>query len=307
MPHGQSGGQASMRFGVQPGHMVGLLSDFLPALLLSIPFLRWVGKNDEWRAANANARALADVPGLAPAPPGGIVMGRLFGELSLSGSGMIAMWWVIVLVLACIVDLPANNETKFSFLLFIPLAAFAVGGINRLWESPRGRAFAVAFVAVCTLPLGGVYMYQAAGDADTLSFAEDEMATYRWIEKATPADGVFIDSGDNVRIPVMAARDLYWGNETYARNWGYPTAEMYLRRATRDSTYSEGGLTTEQLDALRALDRPVYVLCRGIQFDAYDTFLRLRDNPLYTGRFIAGEYAVLQVDFSRADSTHSAP
>jgi len=233
------------------------------------------------------------------------MMGRLFGELSLSPAGMVAMWWMIVLVISCVVDLPANNETKFSFLLFLPLAAFAVGGLNRMWASVRGRRFAVAFVAACTLPLSGVYMYQAAGDSGPDSLGADEMATYRWIEKATPVDAVFIDSKDIVRIPVLAARDLYWGNETYARNWSYPTAEMILRRATRDSTYSLSGPTPEQVKALEALDRPVYVLARGIQFDDYDGFERLRRNPLFTGRFLAGDYAVFQFDFARADSVRS--
>jgi hypothetical protein len=65
---------------------------------------------------------------------------------------------------------------------------------------------------------------------------------------------------DAVRIPVLADRDDYWGTEAYARNWSYPTGEMFARHAVRDHAFSPGGLTNADVARLRALGRPVFVI-----------------------------------------------
>jgi len=286
--------------------MLGLLSDILPALILSVPFLRWVGNNDEWRKLNHKGDEAPARSDEAPAPPGGILMGRLFGELSLSGAGIVAMWTAIVLAMALVVDLPTTNETKFSFLIFLPLAAFATGGINRMWDSRRGRVTAIILVTASTLPLNMIYFHQAWRDPTAFEVTDDERAAYRFIERSTPPDALFLDSKDIVRVPVLAERDLYWGNETYAFNWGYPVSEVRFRREVRDSTFGQVGLTREQIDALRSQARPVYVLCRGVQFDSFPLFQRLNDDPFYEGRFFAGEYAVFEMNFALAVDSATA-
>jgi hypothetical protein len=213
------------------------------------------------------------------------------------------VWTLLVLVMAVVVDLPTNNETKFSFLLFLPLAAFATGGINRMWRSRRGRVSAVILVAAATVPLNAIYYYQSWHDTSTFTVEDTERAAYRFVARNTSPDAIFIDSGDIVRIPVLAGRDLYWGNETYAFNWGYPVDEVRFRREVRDSTFSETGLTGQQIDALRALDRPVYVFCRGAQFDQYAVFERMNRDPRFEGKFLADEYAVFEMVSAPADST----
>jgi hypothetical protein len=290
----EGGGQA-VGFGLQPGYVVGLLSSILPAVILSIPFLRWQGTEDEWRRLGRRDDAVEPAGGgEAPRPPGGVLVGRLFGELSVSGSGIVAMWTLIVLLAALVTDLPTNNETKFSFLLFLPLAGFAVGGIDRLWDTRRGRIVAVAVVVASTAPLNGIYFYHAFGDESTFEIADDEAAAYDFIEGASPVDAVYFDSDDFVRIPVLGSRDLYWGNETYAFNWGYPTAEVRRRREIRDSVFNDA-LRSEHIHELRSLGRPVYVMVRGAQFDRFPLFQRMNADSLYTGRFIAGEYAVFEM------------
>jgi hypothetical protein len=296
MPRG-AGGQP-LRLALQPLYVIGLIADILPVVLLSIPFMRWTGTRDEWRRLGTYGLREGDDAGNggdeAPSPPGGILMGRLFGELSLSGSGIVAMWTFIVLGVALVTDLPTTNETKFAFLLFLPLAAFATGGINRMWRTRRGRVAAVTLVAAFTLPLNAVYFYHAFADDSTFEVPDDETAAYRFIERGTPADAVFIDSDDIVRIPVLGRRDLYWGNETYAFNWSYPVAEIRKRRAIRDAVF-DYALTTEQIEALASLQRPVYVMVRGAQFDRYPLFQQMNEDPFYAGKFIAGEYAVFEM------------
>lgn len=304
MPHGDEAHTTRIAF--QWRQTLGLLSDILPALILAIPFLRWTGKSDEWRSLNHDGATPGRASDETPPPPGGVVTGRLFGEMSLSPSGILLLWTLAVLVAALFVDLPTTNETKFSFLLFLPLAALATGGIERLWRSRGGRVAAVAVVLASTLPLNAVYFYQAAHDTHTFQLENDEAAAYEWIARATQGDAVFIDSDDVVRIPVLGRRDLYWGNETYAFNWGYPVEEMRLRRQIRDEVYSKEGLSEAGRARLRALRRPVWVMCRQIQFDRRPLFEKLRDDPLYSGRFIAGDYAVFALDFAAADSAATA-
>jgi hypothetical protein len=303
LPRG--GGVESVRLAFQPGYVVGLLSNILPVLVLSIPFLRWIGKNDEWRTGG-RAREEPAAPDETPKPPGGILMGRLFGELSLSPSGIVAMWTVIVFAAALVVDLPTVNETKFAFPLFLPLAAFAVGGINRMWETRRGRMTAVALVLSATVPLNAVYFHHAFRDASTFGVSDDEAATYRWIEGKTPADAVFLEDDDVTRVPALAARDLYWGHEVYAHLWGYPKAEMTLRRDVRYAVFSEAGPTREHLAALAALNRPVWLLCRDTQGDNFAMFKRFTENPTYRGRFVAGNFGVFEIDFAAAAAADTA-
>jgi hypothetical protein len=301
MPRGDGG--RALAFAIQPRHLLGLLSDILPALILAVPFLRWTGKEDEWRALGGRGGGAADQPDEAPAPSGGLLTGRLFGELSLSATGIVAMWALMVLAMAVVVDLPTNNETKFSFLLFLPLAAFATGGINRMWRSRRSRVSAIVLVAACTVPLNAIYYYQAWHDTSTFTVEDTERAAYQFIARSTPPDAIFIDSGDIVRIPVLAQRDLYWGNETYAFNWGYPVDEVRRRRGIRDAIFGEPGLSDEQAAVLAALDRPVYVFCRGAQFEQYGIFERLNRDSRFEGKFLADEYAVFEMVSATADST----
>jgi hypothetical protein len=288
LPRG--GGPESVRLAVQPRHLLGLFADVLPALVLAVPFLRWSVRRGE----------AAEGEGDAPAPPrragaDTILTGRLYSDFSLSATGLVFFWFLGVAVAAAVIDLPTNNETKFAYLLFIPAGAFAAGGLERLWLARRGRGFAIALALAAALPLNAIYFYHAWRDATVFPLHDDERAAYAWIARATPRDAIFIEEDDIVRVPVLAGRDQYWGNEAYAYNWGYPAEEITRRRSVRDAVFAQGGLSEEAAAELRALERPVYVVYRRQDGDVIDANERFVGDARYAGHFAAPRIAVFEL------------
>lgn len=223
-------GSATMRIGVHWRQAVGLLANVLVPLAVVIAY-----------------RITHRRP---PSPK------------SSDGAGLVATWLVFVALAALVIDLATTNETKFSFLLFVPLAALAAAGIESMWASPKGRRLAIAYLAVATIPLNAIYFWQAWRDPGSFDLTPDERKLYRWSRTESEPDAVFLDKDDIVRMPVLGERDQYWGTEGYARNWGYAEKEMFERRSLRDAMFGGGVIYPEVLDHLRAMERPFYVICR---------------------------------------------
>jgi hypothetical protein len=236
-PAGGGAPMASIEF--QPWYAAGLFSDILPALVLALWFLH--------RAADHTDTA--EIFGARPV-----------AAITLSGSGLLWVWFLFLLIVSLAVNLTSNNETKFSFFLWLPLCVMATGCFERAWNW-RSRRYLALFVLVsATLPLNMLYYHQAVRDKSTLAVSDDERAAYQWIQEKTPENAVFIEAGDAVRVPVLANRDDYWGTAVYANNWGYPTGEMFARHAIRDHTFSPAGLSDADAARLRELQRPVFVI-----------------------------------------------
>jgi hypothetical protein len=273
------GGGASIGFALQARVLLGLVADILPALVLALVFLRgWRDHRD-----------------------GEVLGARLFSELSLSATGMLVLWTAIVLVIALTVDLVTNNETKFAFLVHLPLAAFAVGGLERLWERRRARNLALFAVLTAVLPLHMVYFHHAVRDASVCEVTTGEKAAYAWIQRHTPPDAVIIEENDIVRVPVLASRDLYWGGEAYALNWAYDPDEMRDRRLLRDAVFSEESMDDEDRLRLRALGRPVFVVYRTKEHEFTDDAERFLARPGFRGRFTAETVTVFELDLEAAE------
>ncbi len=268
----REGGEPSIRFALQRSQAVGLFFDVLPALVLAFVFVR---------------RASRDTPETLGSRP--------FAEMSLSATGIVLVWTAMVAVVALTVDLVTNNETKFAFLLYLPLAALAAGALDSWWDTSRGRRVAVGLVASAVIPLNVVYFAHAFRDASTFEVSESERAVYDWIEKRTPTDAVFVEASDGVRIPVLASRDTYWGTESYARNWGYSQSEMIERRRVRDAVYSQAGPSEVDLLRLRALARPIFVVYRLQVDDMIDAPERFENDARFRGRFATREIAVWEL------------
>jgi hypothetical protein len=193
------------------------------------------------------------------------------------------------------VDLTTNNETKFAFLVLLPLAAFSVGTFERAWDGARARRALILAVASATLPLHLLYYHHAVRDPSELTVGDQQRAVYAWIAGKTPPNAVFIEEQDLVWVPVLASRDLYWGTEGYARNWGYPAAEVAARRSLRDAVFSEEGIGEEDILHLRALDRPVFVIYRMKEDDLINAHERFQDPRRFRGRFATSEIAVWEL------------
>ncbi len=219
----------------------------------------------------------------------------------LGPAGTIAVWAAVVTVMALVIDLPTTNETKFAFPLHIALAALAAGTLDR-WLSTgagkRGRYAAIVFVLLCTVPVNLIYFGCAFADRTQFKVSPSEQAFYQWIEKSTDEDALFLEADDITRIPVLAARDLYWGTEVYARNWNYPDREMDPRRALRDAVFAGDGPDDSLLAHAALLDRPMYVVLRDIHADGGERFKMLADNPHLDGKYMTESIAVFKVSFN---------
>ncbi|HEX5131973.1 MAG TPA: hypothetical protein VFX92_05760, partial [Candidatus Krumholzibacteria bacterium] len=277
LPHAPANSHAgpSISFALQPAYALGLLADVLPALVLAIVFLRG------WRTDRDHE---------------GLLGARWFSELSLSATGMLVLWTCVVAAIALTVDLVTNNETKFAFLLQLPLAIFATGGLARMWGSRARRRGAMLLVVSATLPLHALYYHHAVRDPSVFTRATGERAAYDWIAQHTPANAVFIDENDTVDVPVFASRDLYWGTKGYAHNWGYDPEEMVTRERLRDAVYSPEGMDAQDRLRLRALGRPVFVIYRTRLDEFTDDAERFLAFPGFVGRFTAERTTVFELN-----------
>ncbi|HEX6789762.1 MAG TPA: hypothetical protein VF247_00500 [Candidatus Krumholzibacteria bacterium] len=150
-------------------------------------------------------------------------------------------------------------------------------------------------VLSAALPLPALYYHHAARDRSEIAISDEERGVYQWIAKGTARDAVFIEEGDMVRVPVLGNRDLYWGTETYARQFGYDAAEIAARRELRDRVFSESGITDADVARLRALGRPVFVIYRQKPDDLIDAPERFEHTKQLHGKFATGSVAVWEV------------
>jgi len=256
------GGASSISFSIQPGHMLGLMADVLP-VLLPASLLLW----RRWR-----------VPEREPA----VVT--------------LTVWCAIVLLIALLVNLPTNNETKFAFPLYIALAAVAVVSIDAWLSRGRPLWLAASYLLAVTLPVNAVYFYHAFRDESSIEFTEAEQAAYRWIAENTPAKALFLDEGDLVRVPVLAGRDQLWGGSRYAELWGYDKHEIDGRRRVHDAIYAEDTLDSATVAPLFKLNRPLYVILRETDTEHGVLYEWRRQNPMFRGKFIAEEIVIFEIE-----------
>lgn len=260
----RGGGGESVGLAVQGFFLLGLLACVLPALPPAVSLLR---RNRPWE------------PGRG-----------------LTNTGLIGLWILIVAAMAAVINLPTTNETKFSFPLFIPLAALAAGGFGLWMEKRRRIAAVIVYVALCTIPLNAVYFALAFQDPSQYAVSDSEKAVYEWIQTSTTEDAIFLEQNDNVRVPVLAARDLYWGTEGYAHNWGYPDDEMDRRRALRAALFGGGELARADLEPVAALGKPFYIMMRDSNTVNKDLFKMVSRQPFLKERFSAGDIVVFEVE-----------
>jgi hypothetical protein len=191
----------------------------------------------------------------------------------------------------------ANQIDKTTLVAFVPLALAGGFGVPLVWQTLRGsrrlRALFIVGMGLFLIPENAISLAVYAVDSKAPVISEEEAAMFDWIGEESPADAVFIDSADRADVLVRGPRRQYWGIPSYASQWGYALDEMARRRALRDSVY-EGTLSLEQLDALRALHAPVYVVAREADLPGVGARLQAR-RDLFRQVFAADGVRIFEI------------
>lgn len=190
------------------------------------------------------------------------------------GAAMLALFTLVMGVFAAVVHLRLDNESKFVFQVFLPLAL--LGGAAFL---PEVRAFfarrspwiavpalALLFLAGPALMLHGYCADPAGKAAPQLHPAPGERHLYEWIRSRTEEDAVLVDAQGRDLIMVLGERRLWVGTTAPPELAAFPVTEMAERRAVADDLYGPGADLDRDARSLARLARPVYVVYRPGDF-----------------------------------------
>ncbi len=195
-------------------------------------------------------------------------LARIVRERSREGT-LLALFVLGMTAFACVVDLPQNNESKFVFQVFFPLAT--IGGAAFLPELraflARRGALAWAVPALLFLFAPAVTLVTYAMDperhtAPALNPAPGEEAMYAWLRDRTENDAVLVDAHGRDLAMVKAQRRLWVGTISGPEKAGFPLRALTERHAVAEDLYGPGAAIEHDARALASLGRPVYVLYR---------------------------------------------
>jgi len=182
---------------------------------------------------------------------------------------------LVALVLALVLRLPQNNQSKFLNLAFLALAAPAASGLQEAWRRlPRlAHAWAVAALAVAVLPTSALLAWGAGSEREPAGGAigspsPDAAAAMRWAREHTPADAAFCDLGGGRELLALAGRSVLWAGREGERDWGYAPAALQARRELVGALVHGREPDAAGAALLRSLHRDVIVLARAAAPDS---------------------------------------
>ncbi len=183
---------------------------------------------------------------------------------------VVALYAIAMTLFALVIHLPVYNESKFVFQILFLFALLAGPEVHPWLERlvvRHGRARTTAILALLFLvgPALTVLGYVAEPAGRTSSRTKPdpaEQVVYAWIREQTEPDAVFLDAGQRDLIMVHGRRRLYLGTRTGVEQFAFPPLETGRRMAVMADLYGECRDLAGDVESLRALRRPVYVLCR---------------------------------------------
>jgi hypothetical protein len=187
----------------------------------------------------------------------------------LPGATLVGGYALAMVIFACVVRLPENNQTKFVFQSFVPLVLLAApafaGRVERFLARRPGFAAALlglVFVAPFALTLHGYaadpgrrsdpYMVEPAG----------ERALNRWIRERTPANAIVVDRSFRDLASVRGRRALYLGTDKGPQWAAFPLDQVIERRRVTADLYGPAPDLAADARALARFGRPVLVVFR---------------------------------------------
>jgi len=158
-----------------------------------------------------------------------------------------------------------NTYDKLGYFVFIPFAIMAGIAIGDSIASRTGRSrtlVVAAWVLLFFVPVNAIAFVSCFGTPDAVEVTPAEERLSQWVRANTTRESIFIDDHDRVPLLVTGPRRYYWGTLAYAEQWGYPKSEMTRRKRVVEALYGHGGLDASVLDAMRAVNEPLYVVVR---------------------------------------------
>ncbi len=222
---------------------------------------------------------------------------------------MLAVGGVVLIATSWITNVPGHREHSFfnmgTYLLALPAAAACGFGLQLHGRLVMKRCFqALACIAPVTLVMVFSFGYRhpiaLANEGDLLRYPKraDTMAVYDWIVANTPSDAVLMfDTRDGEQIgfygvesevPAMTKRFLFIDVVEWFIPANHP--KVAARQEVVAALFDGTGLTNEQLQLIRKLDRPLYALTRESPEDA---ILAARFGPAV---FRQGKYSVYELN-----------
>jgi len=195
---------------------------------------------------------------------------RVLGERQVAATWLVA-WTAGMVGFALVVHLPLDNETKFVWQVFAPLAVLGGAGLPALlsaWRRRLGKPVAGALIAFCfvlpaALLLRGYLADRSGAFAPETHRAPGEDSLYAWVRARTPVSAVFVDEGFRDVLNVEGRRRLLLGTTSGPDKAGFPLGALIRRRAIMTDLYGAVADLPGDAALLDSLRTPVYVLYRA--------------------------------------------
>ena len=199
---------------------------------------------------------------------------RVFRERRAEGA-MLISYLIGMTAFALVVHLTEDNESKFAFQTWIPIAILggatllpALDGWFRRWGAPRAAVVITLLVLHHGLLLTGYLADPRGRDAPELNDHPGEARLYAWMRDSTEVHTIFVDHQFRDQAMVKAARRLYYGSIWGPERAGFPRAQVTERRAVMRDLYVAGADLAGDAARLATFRDPVDVIVRPEDFAA---------------------------------------
>jgi hypothetical protein len=195
----------------------------------------------------------------------------------------LGVWTLGMTAFASVVHLPQDNEHKFVWQVFAPLALLGGPGFPALLAATRRRVgpllatalLGVAFVLPSALFLFGYLTDPAGATAPETHREPGERELYAWVRTHTPAAAVFADDHGRDVLLVEGRRRLVVGTVYGPDKAAFPAGEMAHRRAVLADLYGAASMLAADAACLDSLAAPVYVLYRAADLEGRTPWVAL--------------------------------
>jgi hypothetical protein len=180
-----------------------------------------------------------------------------------------AAWLVTLVVLCVVVNIPAGNESKIIFPLFLLLTPLIAWEIIDAIHGSRGiRRLAIVLgigIVFCFVPIMTVRGFflekpMIPREVRRAATSPGEREIFAWIAGHTPLDAVIMEGNDYAWMPVYAKRRDFFALQSDVDLLGYNDEETDRSSRIQDNFFSDAPVAKEDIDFLRSRQLKVFVV-----------------------------------------------